>query len=345
MPMNPQKSQRYRGFTLTPTGWRKIQDQIRELESKTQVKYTPQKISEAAQLTLQQGLHVDTIRRILRCQEGVDKRTLERFFRALNLELDKSDYSRQKPTFKSFEIDTHRNLREAVDVTFFYGRTEEIAKLKQWIIDDGCRLVALLGIGGIGKTALSAKIVEQIKDNFEYVIWQSLHNTPQIKDILAHLIEFLSSEQKIDLSDVNSSISLLINYLCKHRCLLVLDNVETIMQSGERTGHYRQGYENYGELIRRVGEVPHQSVVVLTSREKPREITLLEGETLPVRSLEILGLKEIDAQEIFRAKNFFISENECRVLVERYTGNPLALQIVSATIREVFDASVSSTLR
>lgn len=343
--MNPQKSQRYRGFTLTPTGWRRIQNRIRELESNTQLKYSPQRIAEASQTVLPQGLHADTVRRILRCQEGVDKRTLERFFRALNLELNKSDYSRPERNFKDSEINTHRDLREAVNVTFFYGRTEEIAKLKQWIFDDGCQLVAVLGIGGIGKTALSAKLVEQVKDKFEYFIWQSLHNVPQIKDVLAHLIASLSGGQETDLSEsVDRRISLLINYLCRHRCLLVLDNAEMILQSGELAGHYREGYEDYGELLRRVGEVPHQSCLMLTSREKPREIALLEGDTLPVRSLEILGLKEIDAQSIFKAKNIFGSENECRELVERYAGNPLALQIVSATIKEIFDASIPKFL-
>jgi hypothetical protein len=66
--MNSQMPQRHRGFILTATGWRKTQERIRELESKSQVKYTPQKISEVAQKTLQQGLHVDTVRRILRRQ-------------------------------------------------------------------------------------------------------------------------------------------------------------------------------------------------------------------------------------------------------------------------------------
>lgn len=343
--MNLEKPKRYRSFTLTPTGWRKIQNRIRELESNTQVKYTPQKIAEAAQVSLHQGLHADTVRRILRRQEGVDKRTIERFFRVLNLELDESDYSRPEGISKESQLNTHQAMREAVNVTFFYGRTEEIAKLKQWIFDDNCRLIALLGIGGIGKTALAAKLVEQIQVRFEYCIWQSLHNVPQIQDILARLIKLLSGEQETNLSEsVDERISLLINYLCRHRCLLVLDNADMILQGGERAGHYRERYEDYGELLRRVGEVSHQSCLMITSREKLREIALLEGETLPVRSLEILGLKEIDAQEIIRAKSVSGSVSECREIVKLYAGNPLALQIVSATINELFDASISRFL-
>lgn len=41
---------------------------------------------------------------------------------------------------------TGRGLGEAVDVLAFYGRTEKLNLLKQWIMDDHCRLVAVLGV-------------------------------------------------------------------------------------------------------------------------------------------------------------------------------------------------------
>jgi predicted ATPase len=124
-------------------------------------------------------------------------------------------------------------------------------------------------MGGIGKTALAAKLGNQIKDNFEYVIWRSLRNAPPITHMLADLIKLLSAQQEINLpKSVDSKISLLLKYLREHRCLLVLDNAETILKSNALAGHYKERYESYGELLRQVGEVPHQSCLVLTSREK-----------------------------------------------------------------------------
>lgn len=88
-------------------------------------------------------------------------------------------------------IVTHpqQDLREGVEVSVFYGRTQELAKLEQWVVGDApeqrlCqrrRLVAVVGMGGVGKTALVAKLVEQVSSQFEIVIWKSLRNAPPLK--------------------------------------------------------------------------------------------------------------------------------------------------------------------
>ncbi|WP_035139974.1 NB-ARC domain-containing protein [Fischerella sp. PCC 9605] len=241
--------------------------------------------------------------------------------------------------------DTIADWGEAPDVSVFYGRNEELTTLWEWIVQDCCRVVLLQGIGGIGKTALAAKLAKQIQDQFEYVIWRSLRNAPAIEDFLKDLLLLFSPDQEIELTqDINQRVSQLIHYLQKHRCLVVLDNLETILKSGDRAGYYLQGYEFYGELLWRLGEDWHQSCIILTTCEKPQEIALSEGPKLPVRSLLLRGLQEEDARKIFIAKGFSGSEDRLAEVIHLYRGNPLALQLIANLIQELFNGNVSAYL-
>lgn len=65
---------------------------------------------------------------------------------------------------------------EAFDVTTFYGRQAELAQLTEWVLTDCCRLIALLGIGGIGKSTLAITLMHQVAEQFEVVVFRSLQD-------------------------------------------------------------------------------------------------------------------------------------------------------------------------
>ncbi|MFS0518386.1 NB-ARC domain-containing protein [Nostoc sp. UIC 10607] len=331
------KQKRKRGLILTLEGLQKLQcaKLTAEFNENYGNRYTLEDLSERI------GINTATISKVLSREDGVDKRTIELFFQAFNLKLDKDCYTNSDQCH-------HQDWGEATNVSNFYGRTKEIATLEQLVVQERCKLVAVLGMGGIGKSALAIKVTEQIKGNFECIIWRSLREAPPIKNILASLIQFLSDEQETEASlpeSIGERISRLIDYLRQHRCLLILDNIESILQSGSRAGLYREGYEGYGDLLRRVGEVTHQSCLLLTGREKPKEVAALEGETLCVRSFLLGGLQAVDGQEILKVKGVFASESESGQLVERYAGNPLALKVVATTIQDVFCGDTSNFLQ
>ena len=330
---------RQRGVTLTKRGASRIEEAMHKAATQSGInRYSLEELCERTQLDRR------TITRLLARNESVDKRSLEQFFLAFNLKLVRSDYTLPDDDFSSPTPSANtllaQDLEQAVDVSTFYGRTQELTQLEQWL-QDGCRVVAVLGMGGIGKTALVAKLVEQTKGQFEYVMWRSLRNAPLLSELLDSLLGFLHKEWVISSQQtVESRILQLMSYFHQHRCLLILDSSEAILRPGDRSGHYRSGYEVYGELLQRVGQVAHQSCLVFTSREKPREISLLEGKK--VRFLQLQGLKESEGQEIFgEIGAFSASDAEWTTVIKHYAGNPLALKIVASLVRDVLDRNLS----
>ncbi|BAC92292.1 NB-ARC domain-containing protein [Gloeobacter violaceus] len=337
------KARRRRGYRLTSQGWQRLH----EARCRTEERENAGERLTLEDLSERTGFDPNTVAKVLKAEEGVDKQTLLRFFIAFGLELESDDYARPEAGAASSQPprEVRRDWGEAVDVSLFHGRGGELAILENWLVEERCRLVAVLGMGGIGKTALAVKLARQSEAHFERLIWRSLRNAPPLADLLAELIVFAGDEQAPALpTGIEGRILRLLECLRRNRCLLVLDNAESLLRGGEQAGTYREGCEGYGELLRRVGEVPHASCLVLTSREKPAEVAALEGSSLPVRSLRLGGLQESEGEVILQAKGLRGGADERRKLVECYRGNPLALMIISTSIRELFDGQIREFL-
>jgi hypothetical protein len=225
----------------------------------------------------------------------------------------------------------------APDASLFQGRTGELAELQQWIEEDGCRLVTLYGLSGMGKTALSVRLTEQLRDQFEVVIWRSLdeallgHTPPLLPALLADWTGLIT-EQPTPQPDLPTFL----NLLRQNRCLLVLDGFEAVFNQGVLSGEYLDPYKGYGELLRRVSDAQHQSCILLTSQEKPREVEDREGHLTPVRVKKLRGLGEAETQAIFATKGVFSgSEQDWSTLTRRYDGNPAFLQQIATTIANI----------
>ncbi|WP_333381534.1 MULTISPECIES: NB-ARC domain-containing protein [unclassified Microcoleus] len=225
----------------------------------------------------------------------------------------------------------------------FYDRTSELATLQQWIIHDRTRLVAILGLSGIGKTHLALHLLPQIQHQFEYVIWRSLGTSPTLQTTLKSLLKFLSNLPETELpTSTDELLLLLIDKLRSHRCLIILDDVQTILSSGQRAGNYRHEYDNYSTLFKRIGEICHNSCLILNSWEPPTEIVTLTREQPCVRSLQLDCLGAV-AGEIFREKGL-LDEDKWETLINTYRGNPLSLKIVAAMIQELLSGRVAEFL-
>jgi WD40 repeat protein/transcriptional regulator with XRE-family HTH domain len=229
----------------------------------------------------------------------------------------------------------------ALDVSHFTGREAELAELSHWVVQERCRLVAILGMGGIGKSVLVSLLGKQLASQFDAVLWRSLRDAPSCEELVADCLTFFSETPPVEFPPLlEPRINQLIGRLQERRCLLVLDNLETVLEERDPEGNYRPGFQGYGRLIERMGESAHRSCVVLTSREKPREIEAAEGRRGPVRSLRLLGFSEEAAHSLLADKDLHGASSAWQQLIASYAGNPLALKIMGQTIVDLFAGEI-----
>lgn len=286
--------------------------------------------------------------RASRPKVALDEPWLHEVLQSIPSSLHAHDHS-AGPAVQAPILSTHNQPRvdwdDALDVATFYGREAEIVLLSQWIVEERCRVISVLGMGGVGKSALVTTVMQQVAGQFDAVIWRSLRDSPTCTTVVDGCLHVLAPDAPPDVTaSFERRLQLLMDQLRVQRVLLVLDNGETLLEERSGTGRMRHGFEAYDRLLQRMGETTHQSCLLLTSREKPATIAPLEGRSAPVRTLQLAGLDTAAATQLLDEKHITPSVVERTHLVQLYQGNPLALKIVAQTIVDVFGGAITPFL-
>jgi predicted ATPase/class 3 adenylate cyclase/Tfp pilus assembly protein PilF len=150
--------------------------------------------------------------------------------------------------------------------TPFIGREEELAKILAYLDDPACRLLTLLGPGGIGKTRLALQAAAQLIDAFQYGVYAVFLAPLSSADLI---IPTIADALRFTFYSREDPKTQMINYLREKQLLLVLDNFE----------HVTAGAGLLAELLPSAPQVK----LLVTSRTRLN----LQGERL----LDIHGMK------------------------------------------------------
>jgi WD40 repeat protein len=253
------------------------------------------------------------------------------------LPLYESSQSYVEKTFLStkdldFITKVDRTDSKEKDKEYFYGRQSELEMICKYIVEDNYRVISVQAMGGIGKTSLIIEVDKKIENKFQYIFWQELSNCPPINQTLCNILNFISHSKEDGIGkDISENIDSILKCLHIYPCLIILDNMESVMNTGNKLGDFTDEYQSYSDFIDRVAKEEHESCLIVTSRENPNIIQKRSKDNDFVFSILLKGLSA-EAIAIIDSKDLDGTQEQKEELVKICSGNPLILTSVCTLI-------------
>ena len=199
-----------------------------------------------------------------------------------------------------------------------------------------CRIIAIDGFGGIGKTAITQEIVQRsMKNNdFYFPIWQSAQpqiftgggvrevdsTTVNLNELLTKIASDLEFPEVQDKKTIQEKRKLFREIINEENYLVVIDNLETMEES-----------ENLVNNLDGLFEGDSNTKVIITTRKQIGEFSHVRPFALKGLELdESLEFLRVYASEKPRANEIITSVDQDKLVTiyERTEGHPLAIELI-----------------
>ncbi|MDJ0594835.1 MAG: helix-turn-helix domain-containing protein [Pleurocapsa sp. MO_226.B13] len=237
------------------------------------------------------------------------------------------------------------------------GRDKLITELSQ-SLHNSCRFLLILGLTGIGKTALAEKLAIELRDliqgdwdnkllraNFDYG-----EKATDFANVAARWLEGLGEQ----LSPADKKPELLsnrlVNRLQDNRFLVLIDSMEKLLKENE-DGGWGDFTDEYWEkfFLKLLSAESCQSRLIVTSQDLPVSLHSKASRYNNFYQRHILyGLDESEQEALFEIEGLDITqESEDRPILLRlgkaYKGHPLVLRVIIGEINgDPFDGNVQA---
>ena len=236
-----------------------------------------------------------------------------------------------------------RHVKLPAIPTPFIGRQREVSELVGLLRDPQCRLLTLVGAGGIGKTRLAIETASQLQEDFGDGVFlvplASVNSTDFIAPLIAEALGFpFQGASRVDLK------TQVFNYLNEKQVLLLTDNLEHLLSA--------PGIELLSELL---AEAPQVKLLV-TSRESLglQGEWIFEVQGLPVpENTQADGIIQNTSMELFlqRARRahveFNVTPEDLPAILRichLVDGMPLAIELAAAWVRTLTCTEIANEI-
>ena len=170
-------------------------------------------------------------------------------------------------------------------------------------------------MGGTGKSFIASYLYQNT--NFPTKYWADVSLNPDFTVFAEKIIIALGGEVTFPL-DITELINNLLALLSQRRCLLVVDNLETLLDV-ER--NWQDEY--YQQFFNRWLQQGTNSTLLITTQDKPKLFQSLQS------WYPLGGMKITEGVELFHKFGIIAREEELKEFVEYVQGHPLTIKLVA----------------
>ena len=220
----------------------------------------------------------------------------------------------------------------APSITHWQGRSEALQKINGWLDNPDCKVSIILGVGGVGKSALASKIYAERQD-FTSNYWADLSGAPELNSLARNILRKWVSFSEQEANDIpeNQVMPYLMHQLQAQRYLLVLDNFESVSAKLE----YRDFLQDL------LSNCHHQSEILVTT-QVPVEPKLRWLETPQILSLS--GLTPVEGAQLLHSRGVQEEQAKLEAFSENVSGHPLTLTLVAGVLTNQEDEDEENRL-
>lgn len=323
-PQSPKPRKPKKGGILSDRGIERIEPAIAQNYAAQNRQASYGKIARRA------NIPVDRAISILYRRQPEELATIKALFKAFDLRLRRSDY-------QILPIEEERDISQKSQtppLLPWVGRESLVTQMVQKL-QEGCWLLSLEGIGGIGKTAFAEHLSQNptLQQEFSLGLYIDFHRERGGFESIARLVlgEEIAQQELLQ-SGENNLIAAVLAKLQFQPCLLLLDGIEALLDTEQSFTS-----STLDRFFQELMELPElRSRLVLTTRIQPALFANFSRDKMS--EIALTGLQLSTVKQLFLAWGVKLqtpTEETClREITEVYEGHPLMLKIIAGEIRE-----------
>jgi tetratricopeptide (TPR) repeat protein len=257
------------------------------------------------------------------------------------------DNFKNNPSSSSVEeikpLDTSLSVRIRIEDKYIHkpsddenykGRKDELVLLNRWANDPETRIIAIMGIGGQGKTSLTGRWLkyERIDNliNIPVFYW-SFYEDLDVGKFFKEIIKFCIPITNLTRNNQIEPISFIISLVHEFRLLIVLDGLEVLQEEAANPNHGKFNHPLLYHFLLCWVRLKHKSLIILTSRFHFPQLQKYCG--IGFHQLDLFRLNKKDGTALLRKLNIFGDEDVIGNYIEKLYGHPLALRVLASNIK------------